>query len=658
MTPERPQSVIGNLIDLRDGEIALQRFLVKREDGLFVVLSKLESIEDLRVAVDRIFTSGTYFLDLDYPRFLKLLYGTDLEEARQPGAGGESTSLIRFADDIVAFLPERKDLYKGVKISDGEAEYFFEPVYLESTVEESLYGEDKDGARVVVGFENKKISELAALTVDEFIADMWLKGICYGIDVDAVRTAIKTGAAGRVVIARRLEAVPGKAADIQELTKELHRDDAPKELPNGRLDLRQFTNRFPQINKRVRLLKKIPRVLGEVGYELTGNPIDPPLPKDFDLTALSGPGTAVETIGGVEFIVSQQDGFLNIDTKTNQISITEKIINREGVSVRTTGDLLLTGDEYEEHGEVQEKRTIEGNNIVMHADVFGTVSSRGGTILLKSNLVGGSAINREGDITIEGVASGAVLQTRKGTITLKRADNCTIIGTRVIIEKATNCDVLSDEISITEASGCAIVGKAISLGNAGTHKQSEMLVFVQVPDLAEFDRKIGAIKDKIAEIELSTTKKSQALEGATSQPEVKKYLLLAAMLKKGEITLTPEQQGNLQNLAATVNPTLRLVAKINAEIKLSFAEKSELADQAALLAQHKKDAEEGASCSIADITGEILVRTLKVTPDNVTALYDLPPKNLRAALRGSSITGERVYSGHSGSLDWKFTAPE
>jgi uncharacterized protein len=658
MTSKRPLSVIGNLTNLRDGEVALQRFLVKREDGLFVDLRKLESIEDLREAIDRVFTSDTYFLDLDYPRFLKLLYGTDLLEARKPGAGGEPASLVRFASDIVAFLPERRGLYKGVKITDGEAEYFFEQVYLETTVEESLYGEDKDGVRVVVGVENKKISERATLMVDEFIADMWLKGVRYGIDVDAVQKAIKAGTVGRVVIARRLEAVLGKAADIQEISKELHRDDAPKELPDGRMNLCQFQNRFPQINKHVQLLKKIPKVMGEVGFELSGNPIEPPLPKDFNLANLAGPGTAVETIHGEEFIVSQQDGFLNIDTQTNQISLTEKIINREGVSVRTTGDLLLTGDEYEEHGEVQENRMIEGINIVMHADVFGTVSSRGGTILLKRNLVGGSAINREGDIAVEGVASGAVVQTRKGAITLKRAESCTIIGTRVFIEKATNCDILSDEVDITEAEGCAIVGKAISLDNAGPHKQSEMLVFVQVPDLAEFDRKIGAIKDKIEEIELSTTENSQALEGLTSQPEVKKYLQLAALLKRGSITLTPDQQGNLQTLAAKVNPTLRLVAKINAEIKQSLAEKQELSDQAVHLAQRRKNAESGIHCSIAAISGEILVHALKINPESETTLHDLPPNDLKHTLRGSSIDGERIFSGSGGSLDWKFTAPQ
>jgi len=656
MTAAPPQSVIGNLADLHEGQIALPRFFTKRDNGLFVDLTRLESTGDLKTAVDRIFSSDAYFLDLDYERFSKLLFGADPSEAGKAEKDGKATSLIRFASDIVAFPTPRRALYKGVKISNGVAEYFFEQVYLESVVDEPIIGEDADGAKVVVGFEKKITSERAALTFDEFVADLWLKGIHFGIDAAAVRAAIKSGETGRIIIAQRQDALLGKSADIQELAEEIHRDDAPRMLPDGRVNLRQFQNRFPQINKGVRLIKKIPLVLGTTGYEISGNPIEPPIPKDFDLAALSGPGTAVEINREGEFIVSKQDGFLNLDTQTNQISITEKIINRDGVSVKTTGDLVLTGDEYEEHGEVQEKRLIEGNNIVMHADVFGTVASRGGTVLLKRNLVGGTATNREGDITVLGVASSAVVQTKNGTITMKRAENCVLIGTRVSVEQASNCDILADEVNITEAAGCAIVAKVITLANAGSRKQSEMLVFVPVPDLAEFDRKIGVIKDKIEEIDQTVNKKSQALESATSQTEVKKYLMVAGKLKKGEITLTPEQRGSLQKLAATVNPMLRLVARVNAEIKESIEEKGELAAQLALLSEHRTAAESGASCSIANITGEILVRTLKITPENEAFLYDLPPKNLKATLRGSSMTGERIYAGHSGSLDWKFSA--
>lgn len=650
---EPPQSVIGSLADLQDGQVALPRYIFKRKEGLFVDLGWLESAGDFQAAVDQIFSSGAYFLDLDYEKFIQLLYLTDPVAVRNTAMAGDSRLVVRFAADVVAFAPQRRGLYKAVKIGNGEAEYYFEPVFLEVVIEDPVY---RDGAPVDI--VKKTVMNRTSLTFDEFVADMWNKGIRFGIDADTVRAIIASGKSERIVIARRLEPVLGKAADIKELAKELHRDDAPKELPNGRLDLRQFKNRFPQINKGILLIKKIPRVMGTTGFEISGKPIEPPIPKDFNLADLSGPGTGVEHYNEGEFIVSLQDGFLNLDTQTNQISITEKIINREGVSVKTTGDLLLTGDEYEEHGEVQERRVVEGNNLVMHADVFGTVSSRGGDILLKRNLVGGSALNQEGDIVVKGVASGATLQTRKGTVTLARAENCVVVATKVVIDKAANCDILADEILIGTAEGCALAGKTIALGSAAPRKQSEMLVFVPVPDLGEFDRKIVALQDKIAEIDLAVRKKSQALESVTAQADVKKYLMVAAKVKKGEITLTPEQQGSLQKLAATVGPALKLVAKVNAEIKASLAEKQAVADQAALLAQHRKDVESGVSCAIANIGGEVLVRAFKVTPENEHALYDIPLNNLKATLRGTSMGGETLYAGRSGKLEWSYSMPE
>ena len=121
-----------------------------------------------------------------------------------------------------------------------------------------------------------------------------------------------------------------------------------------------------------------------------------------------------------------------MDPSSKRISIGPKIVSREGVSARTTGNLQLSG-EYEEFGEVQEQRVVEGGSITIHGDVFGKISSRGGTIVLHRNLVGGSAVNTDGDIRMKGVASGAVLQTKKGEITLARAENCVISGTRVLV---------------------------------------------------------------------------------------------------------------------------------------------------------------------------------------------------------------------------------
>ncbi|WP_462184069.1 hypothetical protein, partial [Acinetobacter baumannii] len=70
---------------------------------------------------------------------------------------------------------------------------------------------------------------------DEFVADMWAKGIRFGAEVGAIRSHIESGAAGRYVVARRLEPLPGMDARVEEVTSDLHRSDAPRQLANGKL---------------------------------------------------------------------------------------------------------------------------------------------------------------------------------------------------------------------------------------------------------------------------------------------------------------------------------------------------------------------------------------------------------------------------------------
>lgn len=623
---DRPPSVIGNLADLKPGEVILPPFITQRAEGLFVNLAKLEGTEAFRSFVIRVFSSNAYFWELDYACFLQVLYEPDTLSPRTP---------LRLATDIVAFPAERRALYKSVKIGDGKAEYFFEPVLPEKAGE----GVNTEGMLK------------ARLSFDEFVADMWGKGVHFGIEAEVVRTAIQTGKSGRITIARRREAILGKSAGIQELAKEIHRDDTPKELANGKLDLRQFQNRYPQIKKNIRLLKKIPPVIGVMGFDISGHPLEPPHPADFNLLNLAGPGTRLEINPEGEFIVSAQDGFLNFDTETNQISITEKIVGRAGVS-SSTGNLYLTGEEYEEHGEIQDKRLVEGNNITIHADVFGTVVSKGGRILLKKNLIGGSATNQCGDIIVEGFASGATLKTQQGGIVIKRAERCTIIGSQVTIEQAFNCDIVSDTVTIQQAEGCAIAAKLLRLGAVAPYKQSEMRVYLQVPDMGRLDRKIHALRAKIEESDPELARYNQEVAKIAEMPEVKKYRTLSAHLKNQTITLSAEQQAGFKKLAATVDPWLKQIVRIQEQSKKIQAERALLAEQIEQLISQITASAAEVACTIKTIVGETSVRTMFCSIE--APLNELSFKDVNAKLRGSAVAGEKLFFGDSGAFHWEY----
>jgi hypothetical protein len=600
--------------------------LVKRPNGVYADPGVLATT--LAAAVDGVFAANNYFSGLDYAVLIKFLYnvGPDLPRS----ASGEV--LIRFADDIVPFDPMRRQLYKAVKLGDGKAEYYFEPVVMTDPA-------DPDGPGVP-----------ARLNADEFIADMWSKGVRFGIDIAALRAALDAGKAERVIVAQRLPALPGIDAHIIEVSSDLHRSDAPRQLANGKLDLMAFQNRFPQIQKGVKLLKKVPRKDGEVGYEMSGLLLSPPIPKDIDLGSMAGPGTVIEVIPEGEFLISQQAGFLNVDSKTSKLSVDDKIISRDGVSSRTTGNLQLTGD-YEEFGEVQEKRVIEGESVTIHADVFGNIVSRGGTIVLNNNLVGGSAHNARGDIRVKGVASGSVLQTSAGEVVMNRAESCIISGTRVQIEHAANCEIMADEVVIGQAEGCVIAARKVTIELAGPRKQSEMQIFAMEPDSARIDEAIATMTSKAEGFAELALKRKAEMEALTSEPDVRKYVMLASKIRKNELTLTAEQLPQFQKMAVAVGPALKTIAKVSLEVKAAEIEQEAALALVAQLVKQRSDSAGQSQVNVAQLSGDTQLRSMKFNPDG-TSLYDLPSKEIKARLR-TSPEGDIILSESSGAIAWR-----
>jgi hypothetical protein len=577
--------------------------------------------------VDRLIQSGRYFTGLDYQVLQKLLYDVGPEALRS--AGPDAT--VRFAGGIASFDTARRGMYREPRIRDGEADYTFEPV--------TAFSAASPGQPVP-----------AHLDADEFVAHLWSRGIRFGVDIGAVRGAVASnGAAGLVTVARRLAPQPGVDAHIIEVSSEMHRSDAPKQLANGKLDLLSFQNRFPQIKPGTRLLKKEPAQPGTMGLELSGAPIDPPVPGDADLAAMAGNGTLVERTGGAEFLVAQQAGFLNVDPATSKISIDAKIISHDGVSARTTGNLQLTGD-YEEFGEVQEMRVIEGEGITIHADVFGKIISRGGLVLLSRNLVGGSAVNKRGDITIEGVASGAIIQAKNGTVTVHRAENCVISGTVVRIEHAVNCEVIGNEVHVGQAEGCALAGRQVSAGSTTPRRDSEMLVLALRPDCTRIDEVITQVGARVAQFGARIADLRAEVERLTGEPDVRRYVTLASKVRKNEITLTPEQLPMFQKMAVAVGPQLKAIGKISLDAKA--AETEQQAGQALIdkLVQQRSDSNLVSSVSIDALRGDTQVRALPFSPDGSSA-YDLHPRDIKARLRTAALS-HLLFTGASGEFRW------
>jgi len=593
--------------------LGLEHCIIQREDGIYVDPTALG--QTFLAAFEHVMRGNYYFTDIDYALLLKAVYDVG------PAVSGQS--LLRFAGGVSGFDAARRALYKAVKVADGQAEYTFEPVA------------DNGGA---------------ALTVDEFVTHMWQQGVRFGLDLAAVRAAISSGRSEAVTVARRLPARPGLDARIVEVSEDIHRSDAPRQLANGKLDLMAFQNRFPQIKAGARLLQKLQAMPGAAGFEVTGARIAPPAPGDVDLAAMLGEGTAIEVAADGEFLVAQRTGYLDVDPATGKIAIGDKIISRDGVSSRTTGNLQLEGD-YEEFGEVQEQRVVEGEGITIHGDVYGHVISRGGEVVLNRNLVGGTAHNANGLIRVAGMASNAVIQSRQGDVVMARADHCVISGNRVRVEHAVNCEIMADEVRLGRAEGCAVAARRVIADAVAPRRQNEMVVYALRPDSAELDKVIGLMTARVDDFAAVAARLKAEMEAMTAEPEVRRYVLLASKVRKKELVLTAEQLPQFQKMALAVGPALKAIAKAQLDVKAAETERD--AGQALVeqLHEQRRGCDTQAQVEITLVDGDTTVRTWKFNPSGA-APHDLPAKDIKLRLRASEVKGDLIFSGSEGTVSY------
>jgi len=649
------QSKIGNLVDLKEGEILLPAYILKRADGILVDLSRFPVGGGFIQFIDRMFGDGARFLDLDYRLLMDLLFDYDSILDKHGIA-----AKLRLAQDIVPFLANRKALYRGVKVDSKheKAEYFFEPVTLEVVTKVPVYSEaNADGEKSILSYTDEVEMLPTKLDIDEFIADMWLKGVRFGINVETIANVISNDEMGRMKVAVQLDPVDGIDAEVEEACSVLHRDNSPKILRNGKADLSKFQNRFPQIESNVRLLKKKPRVLGKLGHKVNGTEIEPAIPKDLDIFPLAGTGTRIEMLDGDEYILSDRDGFLSIDMHSNTISITEKIENKGGISAKTTGDLSLSGSEFVEHGEVQEGRSVEGKSMTFLSDVYGNIISTGGQILFEQNLSNGSAKSIGGSVTSNGRAFNSVIEAWEGKVSLKYAESCVILGESVEIEHAVNCEIIADKIYIEAVEGCGIVGKDAHIKTSNSCRGKQTIICMLLPDLSKLNAQIQQVMAAIVACKKIIAAKEQTLAQIKSDAEVAKYLTLAANIKQGVVKLTEAHRENWQKMMARFAKVDNALNTLAVEKQRQLDKIKSLQEDNAHFFEERGKIGSGVQCVIEEVTGDTMVRSVSAR-NGVAEFRKSKISEVKAYVRAQGQLKERIFSGSRGNLDWNYELPE
>ena len=116
----------------------------------------------------------------------------------------------------------------------------------------------------------------------------------------------------------------------------------------------------------------------------------------------------------------------------------------------------------------------------------------------------------------------------------------------------------------------------------------------------------------------------------TSEPEVRKYVMLASKIRKKELTLTPEQLPQFQKMALAVGPALKAIAKVSLDVKAAETEQQAGQALVAQLLQQRSDSDGVSQVAVRLVQGDTIVRTMKFNPDG-SSTYDLPPRTSRRA---------------------------
>jgi hypothetical protein len=641
-----------------NGLLALPRFILRQPDGLYVVPAALDSPTAFFSFVDRIFKSGLRFSGLDYACLHKILYETGHADikAAQDLQRANKLSMQFLAIEIIPFPEDRRQCYKKVVVVDAgdAAQYLFEPLQVESQIDEPVYGEpDQNGQSPVIDHKSVTLTESVVLDRDEFVAAMWLQEVRFGLDMSVVEKYLAAQTPQRAIIARMRPPTDGEPARIEELVDNLHRNNAPKQISGGKVDLHRFENRFPQFEKDTRLVRKIPRVPGKSGRSLGGEELAAEIPQDVNMDFLAGLGTRVERTAQGEFVATNVRGFLRIDAHSGAFSISEKIVNLEGVSLRTTGNLTLSSDEYEEHGEVEEHTQIDGKNMMFMANVFGNIVSRGGRVEFKQNLTSGSVKNPGGIVIVEGHAAGALFEASGGEVTLSYAENCIIVGKKVTVEQAVHCTILTEELTVGTSEGSAMAAQRIQVDASTFRRTDGTMISMLIPDSTAFEKQLDDLKSEQAKIADAANALQDEITTITSQQDVKTYSMVGAKLRAKEITMTKEQAENWQRLTMRVAPQLRKLKNLYDEVGVTTVRHDAIAKKIDDAMLQYKNMSSNIHCHITEVLGETTVQMLRIHPEQ-PSLFTLPSRELAVRLRESDSLNQILFNSDRGSLEWSF----
>ena len=250
-----------------------------------------------------------------------------------------------------------------------------------------------------------------------------------------------------VLIARGETALPGQDAEI-DITFDLDPDLKPITREDGTIDYHEAaTARF--VLEHVSLVVRHPPVNGTVGFDVHGQTLPPPLPKDRSLDSMVGPGTEID---GDTLIASFAGRPLLREGRIQVLAVYEVNgdLDFSVGNIDFVGEVIIRGDikpgfAIHAGGSVTVRGTTEHATIVAGQDiVLGGVLGHGEIVL-----------EAGGDITAQFIHNASV--TAGGTVKVRNE----IVGCRVtakVIETSTSGRIVGGTLTAETLVSTGVLG--------------------------------------------------------------------------------------------------------------------------------------------------------------------------------------------------------
>ena len=214
------------------------------------------------------------------------------------------------------------------------------------------------------------------ITKDDIIFVLAEKAVVYGIDYDTIEEILSNEIYGQeFIIATATPPVAGKDAIVSEVIQ-IDTDAKPFLNEDGTVNYKKWDN-IRQIKQGDIICVRIPSTPGLPGTSVFGHPLSPTPGEDYALPV----GTNTKAVDGETKLVAAINGFLY----------------RDGREICVGGVYVIKSDVDFKTGNI---------------DYFGDVIIRG-------NVTGGFSVKAEGNISIEGYAEAANIESKNGNVFIK-----------------------------------------------------------------------------------------------------------------------------------------------------------------------------------------------------------------------------------------------